>query len=85
MRLVVYGFVGLPIAVLLAYVIWLRRVVLDIPVGLRLGLSVIPSFVLYRAVTLLIYRRSGFVVILTGITALVLYHLWRDVRLDGGS
>jgi hypothetical protein len=38
------------IAFSLSYVVWLRRVVLDIPVALRFLLSVVPAVVLYRAV-----------------------------------
>lgn len=95
---VVYGFTLLPVAFLIVYVIWLRRVALDIPVALRLILSVIPSFVLYRAIftlyTIFIYREYwylrwgpnprfvGFLIIVTGIAVLVLYHIWRHVKLD---
>jgi len=44
-----YGLVFLLIALLFAHLIWFRRVALDIPVALRLALSVIPSLVAYRA------------------------------------
>jgi hypothetical protein len=84
------------IGFLLADVVWFRRVVLDIPVVLRVFLSAVPAAVLYRAVfslrMLLFYdarplntRLSqpwllGFFFIVTGIASLVLYHIWRDVH-----
>lgn len=38
------------VAFSLAYVIWILRVELDMPVGLRVFLSIAPAFVLYRSV-----------------------------------
>jgi hypothetical protein len=65
---------------------------LDIPVGLRFVLSVIPSFVLYRVVFtlygILIAQRPvhsslvGFLIIVTGIAGLFLCQIWRNVKLD---
>jgi hypothetical protein len=95
-RLVAYSLTLLPIPLVIVYVIWLRRVALEIPVSLRLILSVIPGFVLYRAVftlsTFFIYRRYlyfrpsprfvGFLIVVTGIAIIVLYHIWRHVKLD---
>lgn len=55
-----YGLPTVLVAFLVAYAIWFRRVVLDIPVGLRLFLSAIPGIVGYRTARtlycLLVYR-----------------------------
>jgi hypothetical protein len=99
-HLLPYGISALFGAILVAYAIWFRPVVLDIPVALRLALSVLPGYVFYRAAStlymLFIYRASpyfrgslpnptrfvGYAIMLTGFGALVLYHIWRDVKLD---
>jgi hypothetical protein len=79
------------IAFLLAYVIWSRGVRLDIPVALRIGLSVIPGLVGYRAFNsfytfVMLGRKSPrlveFLILVMGIVGAVLYHIWRDVKLD---
>jgi hypothetical protein len=85
------------IGFLLAYVVWFRRIVLDVPVALRFFLSLVPAVVLYRSVfslrMLLFYGARplnsqliqpwllGFFIIVSGIASLVLYHNWRDVNL----
>jgi len=101
-RFIAHGIPALLIAFLLAYAIWFRRVVLDIPVALRLVMSVIPGCVLYRVLpslySLVVYRSwyagriahsargfsmvFGLPAIVAGIAGLVLYHVWRDVKLE---
>lgn len=80
------------LAFILAHAIWFYRLILDFPIGVRLVLSVLPAYVLYRVVPILRlprWRTHGGVGIFAlgflppigaGFAALVLYHLWRDVR-----
>lgn len=99
MRLVVffvsYGFGVLFFVFVVSYLIWLRRIVLDIPVGLRFGFSVLPALLLYRAVTtlhtLFVYRHDPQLqwqsshlaksyLVAMGLGCLALFHIWRGVK-----
>jgi len=96
-RLVAYGLGVLLFAFVLSYLIWFRRLVLDIPVGLRAALSVLPAFLLYRVATslytLYVFRNYpqflirtphavGFLIAAMGLACLVLFHIWRGVKWD---
>jgi hypothetical protein len=81
-----FGPSALVAALLLAYLIWFRRIVLDMPIGLRIALSVLPCVVLYRIVVTLQRfgsmqpRFTSFAILVALFIVAALYHLWRDVQ-----
>ena len=81
-----YGPSAVLFVLLLAYVIWFRRIVLDMPVGLRIALSVLPCLVLYRVVLTIQRfgstrpRLNSFAILVALFIVVALYHLWRDVQ-----
>ena len=80
------------LAFVIAYAFWFRRLVLDFPVALRLALSALPAYVLYRLAPMIQVPHSSahrgmrfyavvfFPWIAAAFFAIVLYHLWRDIR-----
>jgi len=75
----------------IAYAFWFRQLVLDFPIALRLALSALPAYVLYRVVPMIqvprwtahrgmrFYTVGFFPWIAAAFFAIVLYHLWRDI------
>lgn len=91
MHLAIYDWIaGFLVVLLLAYAIGVLPVVLDIPIALRIGLSVVPGLVLYRILRFLgsfhpkpgQSARVGLVLVVAiGLAGTVLYHVWRDVAI----
>lgn len=94
MDLVILAIAGLLLAFLLVYAACFLHVPLHLPIALRIAFSVIPGCILYKTVTALymfsqrpIHSQRGFYVfpalmlMIIGIAAMVLYHVWRDVRM----